>query len=132
MAQRLLVVETATRSIVGDGVTLYPPYANDRMPVQTHPLILRSQPCPAVLRRPDGSTLACTMRTGSLHVSPIEYSDPHWYSFYWLPEIRPDQVPPGTEVWVEDSNLLSPEEIREQEAAFFREMDELEGKTARS
>ena len=86
-----------------------------------------AQPCPVVLRRPDGTTMACTLRTGNMHVSPVNSSDPHWYRFYWLPDIQPDQVPPGTEVWVEDADLLSPKEIREEEEAFLREMDEREG-----
>ncbi len=105
MAQRLLVVALASASLIGKGVQLCPSLPLDFAPKESTPLRLRVEPCPVVLRRPDGTMLATTVRTGSLHVVPVVYSDPHWYTFYWLPEVQPDQVPPGTQLWVEEEYL---------------------------
>lgn len=113
MAQCIFVVEEASPNVLGLGVDLHPYFAldlRDDTGKQPAPARLRLEPCPVVLRRPDGTTLACTLRTGSLHVVPVNFSDPHWYRIYWLPGIQPDQVPPGTEVWVEDADLLWAEE----------------------
>ena len=80
MAQRIFVVEEASRNVLGLGVDLHPYFAfdlRDDAGTQPVPAHLRLDPCPVVLRRPDGTTLACALRTGSLHVVPVNYSGPH-------------------------------------------------------
>lgn len=132
MAQCIFVVEEATRSIKDPGVMLLPflyvdPLEDIDKIKQSAPARLRAQPCPVVLRCPDGTTLACTLRKGSIQVSGVNPGDPLPYGFYWLPDIQADQVPPGTEVWVEEADILSPEEIRDLNAAFMRERAERKG-----
>jgi len=89
MAQRLFVVE-GTFSIFGLGISLLPG-------------VSRYEPGPRVtpgmsieLRRPDGTTLATTIRAIEWFQTPPQPTAP----LLMPPEITEEEIPNGTEVWL--------------------------------
>ena len=89
MAQRLFVVE-GTFTIFGQGIVLVPG-------------VLKYEPGPRVapgsvveLRRPNGTTVATTIRAIEWFQSPTQPSAP----LLMPPELTNADVPVGTEVWL--------------------------------
>ncbi|HEV2404698.1 MAG TPA: hypothetical protein VGR88_04570, partial [Ktedonobacterales bacterium] len=64
------------------------------------------------LRRSDGTSETVACRFASVHLNYIDARSDHppgfkppWVLACHLPNARPEQAPPGTEVWYEDDAL---------------------------